>query len=259
MSHKISLELPKAIIDQIDNADIGTLSPSPEKPILKPVEPMADVLTRTDIDRIETAELLTNLIGDAKFADALDLKQLAGATPQHLARRFDLTLSDANRLALMFEFAKRVARSHADREKISAPSDIASYLMPELRYLQHEVLVCMALDTRANVTNNLLVAKDAEIAENGLGNLISHKLIFEGTLNACMFHPREILRYAIDCNACSIVVAHNHPSGDPQPSQEDIRATKQLIEAGNAIGIKVLDHIVIGDGIFVSLKEEGFI
>ena len=83
--------------------------------------------------------------------------------------------------------------------------------------------------------------------------------IFEGTLNASVFHPREIFRFAIEQSANSIILVHNHPSGDPQPSQEDIRATKQLIEAGNQIGIRVLDHIIIGDGIFVSLKEENFI
>ena len=261
MRQKITLELPKAIMNQLNNADFGNLTPEvPKTPNLEPVTPMSEALTRTDIDRIKTTDLLANLIGDADFGNQnLDLKQLAGATPQHLARRFDLSLEDANRLAMLFEFAKRVACSHADREKITAPSDIASLLMPELRYLQQEVLVCMALDTKGGVTDNLLVAQDTETAENGLGNLISHRKLFEGTLNACVFHPREIFRYAIDCNANSIVIAHNHPSGDPQPSQEDIRATKQLIEAGDAIGIKVLDHIIIGDGIFVSLKEEGFI
>ena len=89
--------------------------------------------------------------------------------------------------------------------------------------------------------------------------LLSEGTVFEGTLNASVFHPREIFRFAIEESANSIILVHNHPSGDPQPSQEDIRATKQLIEAGNQIGIKVLDHIIIGDGIFVSLKEESFI
>ena len=199
------------------------------------------------------------IIGEVGISNKADLKQLAGATPQHLARRFDLCLEDANRLAMLFEFAKRVARSHAEREKITSPADLAGYLMSSLRYLQHEVLVCMALDTKANVTDNMIIAENAQTAESAMGDLIGHRFVFEGTLNACMFHPREIFKYAIDCNANSIIIAHNHPSGDPQPSQEDIRATKQLIEAGNAIGIKVLDHIVIGDGIFVSLKEEGFI
>ena len=91
------------------------------------------------------------------------------------------------------------------------------------------------------------------------GKMLAESKVFEGTLNASVFHPREIFRFAIEQAANSIILCHNHPSGDPQPSQDDIRATKQLIEAGNQIGIKVLDHIIIGDGIFVSLKEENFI
>ena len=115
----------------------------------------------------------------------------------------------------------------------------------------------LALDTKGGVTSR---GKAGELASDlTWGKLLNESTIFEGTLNASVFHPREIFRFAIEESANSIVLVHNHPSGDPQPSQEDIRATKQLIEAGNQIGIKVLDHIIIGDGIFVSLKKESFI
>lgn len=260
MTDKLTIELPKTIVDELGKLvpSFGEILPAPQAPTVAPVKPITDALTPKAIDRLETAELIAELIGVDAISSNLDLKLLASATPSHLARRFDLTLDDANRLAMLFEFAKRVALAHAEREKITAPSDIASYLMPRLRYLQHEVLVCMALDTKGHVTDNLLVSLD-ETENDVMGDLISHRMIFEGSLNACMFHPREIFRFAIDCNANSIVVAHNHPSGDPQPSREDITATKQLIEAGNTIGIKVLDHIVIGDGIYVSLKEDGHI
>ena len=247
--------------------------PESPAPILKPLKHLPDYasvdketlrggqpLTRRTIDGIGT-EALTALIFDtemAQFAEDADLKVLANLTPAQLSRKLAVSITDANRLALAFEFARRVARSHSEREKITAPCDVADILMPKLRYLQHEVVVCMALDTKGGVTDTLTIA-ESEKHPTELGNLIGHQLVFEGTLNASVFHPREIFRYAIDCNANSIVLAHNHPSGDPQPSQEDIRATKQLIEAGNHIGIKVLDHIIIGDGIFVSLKEEGFI
>lgn len=240
------------------------VDPEPEPTSLKSVPYRIEVdrdktpLCPTQIERLDTAELISEIIGgDASFDGMLDLKMLAGRTPQHLARRFGISLEDANRLALCFEFGKRLANSHTDRAKITAPSDVADFLMPKLRYLQHEVTVCLALDTKGNVTDSLMMTGENDKTE--LGEIISHRAIFEGTLNACVFHPREIFRFAIDCGANSIVIAHNHPSGDPQPSQEDIRATKQLVEAGNHIGIKVLDHIVIGDGIFVSLKEEGFI
>ena len=261
--------LLRAGIKHAQNNTKENPSPSPA-PILKPVKHLPDYapvdnavmsagqpLTRRTIDSL-TTEALTALVFDTEtpqFPETADLKVLANLTPAQLSRKLAISITEANRLALAFEFAKRVARSHSEREKITAPCDVADILMPKLRYLQHEVVVCMALDTKGGVTDTLTIA-GSEKHPTELGNLIGHQLVFEGTLNASVFHPREIFRYAIDCNANSIVLAHNHPSGDPQPSQEDIRATKQLIEAGNHIGIKVLDHIIIGDGIFISLKEE---
>ncbi len=79
-----------------------------------------------------------------------------------------------------------------------------------------------------------------------------------GSLNSSIVHPREVMKTAILSNACSIIVAHNHPSGNPTPSPEDIEVTKRLIEAGEIIGIDVLDHLIIGEDDFVSLKEKGY-
>lgn len=184
-----------------------------------------------------------------------DLKYLAGKSET----AFGKILSDeeAARLAAAFELGKRLARSHAEREKITSPADVADLLMSRLRYLQKEIVVVLSLDTKGQVTAEGKMGEHADAVD--WGRLISEDVVFEGTLNACVFHPREIFRFAIENAANSIILCHNHPSGDPQPSQEDIRATKQLQEAGNTIGIKVLDHIIIGDGIFVSLKEEDFI
>lgn len=78
-----------------------------------------------------------------------------------------------------------------------------------------------------------------------------------GSLNASIVHPREVFRAAIKCSSASLVCAHNHPSGDPTPSPEDISLTTRLVEAGQIVGIEVLDHLIIGDGSFVSLKERG--
>jgi len=80
-----------------------------------------------------------------------------------------------------------------------------------------------------------------------------------GSLNSSIVHPREVLKSAILSNAASIIVGHNHPSGKTEPSQEDIEVTKRLIEAGNIIGIDVLDHIIVGNDTFTSLKEKGYI
>ena len=259
----------------IEHAKNGTTEPTeplaPETPKLTPIRPTPDnaivshdslktqALTAKAIDRMDTNEIIAYLLGESLLPNPSDLKMLGGLSASSLMRRFNLSLEDANKLAMLFEFAKRVACSHSERAKFVSPVDVADYLMPRMRYLQHEVMVCIAVDTKGNVIDGMTIAEDTNTAESALGDLVGHRILFEGTLNACVFHPREIFRYAIDMCANSIMVAHNHPSGDPQPSSEDIRATKQLTEAGNQIGIKVLDHIIIGDGIFVSLKEEGFI
>ena len=80
-----------------------------------------------------------------------------------------------------------------------------------------------------------------------------------GSLNSSIVHPREVFKTAILSNAASIICAHNHPSGNPEPSKEDVDVTKRLIEAGKILGIDLLDHLVIGDGRYVSLKEKGYV
>ncbi|MDE0423541.1 MAG: hypothetical protein OXN25_01595 [Candidatus Poribacteria bacterium] len=186
-----------------------------------------------------------------------NLARMAGSTPKQMQKIAGIGKSRAEKVIAALELAKRLARFHATKEKITSPADVADLMMSKLRYLQKEVVVVLALDTKGGVTST---GKAGDIAGDlKWGKMIADSQVFEGTLNASVFHPREIFRFAIEESANSIVLVHNHPSGDPQPSQEDIRATKQLIEAGNQIGIKVLDHIIIGDGIFVSLKEENLI
>ena len=206
------------------------------------------------------AKLLAIPIVEAeKFLNenANDLKYLAGQSETALQNL--IGSEEGERLAAAFELGKRLAKAHAEREQITSPSDVADLMMSKMRYLQKEIVCVLCLDTKGGVTVQG-VQGDAETCDQlQWGTLIAESTIFEGTLNASVFHPREIFRFAIEYAANAIVLVHNHPSGCPQPSQEDIRATKQLIEAGNQIGIKMMDHIVIGDGIFVSLKEEGYI
>ena len=186
-----------------------------------------------------------------------NLARMASSTPKQMQKIGGIGKSRAEKIIAALELAKRLARFHAKKEKITSPADVADLMMSKLRYLQKEVVVVLALDTKGGITTT---GKAGDIAGDlQWGKTLGESQVFEGTLNASVFHPREIFRFAIEESANSIVLVHNHPSGDPQPSQEDIRATKQLIEAGNQIGIKVLDHIIIGDGIFVSLKEENLI
>ena len=186
-----------------------------------------------------------------------NLARMAGSTAKQMQRISGIGAVRSEKIIAAFELGKRLARFHAEKEKITSPSDVADLMMSKMRYLTKEIVCVLALDTKGGVTTT---GKAGDLASDlKWGKMIGESVIFEGTLNASVFHPREVFRFAIEEAANSVVLIHNHPSGDPQPSQEDIRATKQLIEAGNAIGIKVLDHVIIGDGIFVSLKEENFI
>ena len=187
-----------------------------------------------------------------------DLKRMADNKPKQFEKIKGVGEAKAAQIVAAFELGKRLARFHADRDKITSPADVADLMMSKMRYLQKEIVCVVCLDTKGGVTTKGIAGNLNEDLTWGK-KLLSEGTVFEGTLNASVFHPREIFRFAIEESANSIILVHNHPSGDPQPSQEDIRATKQLIEAGNQIGIKVLDHIIIGDGIFVSLKEENFI
>ena len=262
--------LPSTLQRERDEAEQAAAADR-EAPVLVPYNPPREILKETPefVDTLD-AGLSRKHIVDMDVDDLLnlvlveenvtraaetDLRRLAEKAPATLAKMFNIPIWTANRLALIFEFGKRLACSHSDKVKITNQTDVADYLMPKMRYLQKEVVVTLCMDTKSQITDQMIIAEK----DTCIGKLTGTAFIFEGTLNASVFHPREIFRYAIENAANSIILAHNHPSGDPQPSQEDIRATKQLIEAGNQIGIKVLDHLVIGDGIFVSMKEENII
>ncbi|CQR48009.1 hypothetical protein BN1058_02348 [Paraliobacillus sp. PM-2] len=122
---------------------------------------------------------------------------------------------------------------------IRSPEDGANFVMEEMRLLKQEHFVCLFLNTKNQV--------------------IHRQTVFIGSLNASIVHPREVFREAVKRAAASIICCHNHPSGDPSPSQEDIHVTKRLAECGKMIGIELLDHLVIGDHKFISLKEKGYV
>ena len=228
---------------------------------------LAEIKTRIPtrpIDAYTDQELMAKISGapltiaeDVMIAYEGNLARMAGSTAKQMQKISGIGAVKSEKITAAFELGKRLARFHATKEKITSPADVADLMMSKMRYLQKEIAVVLALDTKGGVTST---GKAGELAgELRWGKMLAESTIFEGTLNSSVFHPREIFRFAIEEAANSVILLHNHPSGDPQPSQEDIRATKRLIEAGEQIGIKVLDHIIIGDGIFVSLKEENFI
>ncbi len=155
-----------------------------------------------------------------------------------LTRMKGIGLAKAVQIKAGIELGQRLVRTRLpDAQTIRSPQDAADLLMEQLRYLQKEHFVCLFLNTK--------------------NHIIAQETLSIGSLNASIVHPREVFRAAIKCSSASVVCAHNHPSGDPTPSPEDIRMTERLCQAGDIVGIDVLDHIVIGDGIFVSLKEQG--
>ena len=122
---------------------------------------------------------------------------------------------------------------------IRRPEDTLPVLEAELSELGYEKFIALALNTKNHVTAVLPVSS--------------------GSLNASIVHPRELFQRAILANCASLILAHNHPSGDPVPSSEDIALTRKLIEAGLLLDIPVLDHIVLGYGRYVSFKERGLL
>lgn len=141
-------------------------------------------------------------------------------------------------LAELFKRFKTLKSMKRDL-KIASPNDLANLLMGEMNELNQEVLKVILLNTK-NI-------------------IIGNKDIFKGSLNTSVVHPREIFKEAINKNSASIIICHNHPSGDPTPSKEDINITLRIKECGNIIGIPLIDHIIIGNNKFVSLKEKGLI
>ncbi len=141
-------------------------------------------------------------------------------------------------LKAALEIGRRLqVASPDDRPQVRSPADAANLLMLEMSMLEQESLRVMLLDTRNRV--------------------LAVPTVYIGSLNTSLVRVGELFREAIRRNAAAILVAHNHPSGDPSPSPEDVAVTRQMVEAGRLLDIDVLDHIVIGRGRFVSLKERG--
>ncbi|WP_349405721.1 RadC family protein [Clostridium perfringens] len=164
------------------------------------------------------------------------LNGLFKASAKELMELKGVKEAKATQILAMCELYKRFKVSELAQVKISKPSDVAKLVLDELRMLRQEVLILINLDTKNKV--------------------ISKKEIFKGGLNSSLVHPREIFREAVKDSAASIIICHNHPSGDPTPSRDDINITTRLKECGKMMGIELLDHLIIGDNRFISLKEK---
>jgi DNA repair protein RadC len=201
-------------------------------------------------DALSDAECLAILLGagtpgqtaldqaQALLAAFGSLGEIAGRDVQELAWTGGLGIAKAVRVGAAVELARRLrARPNGGRIRLSNPEEVAGYYAPALEGKKKEIFRVALLDSQ----NGLL--RDVQISE--------------GSLSASIVHPREVFRAAILEAAAHVILVHNHPSGDPTPSKEDVHLTRQLVEGGRLLGIRVHDHVIVGQGRHVSLAQRG--
>ncbi|PMC37165.1 hypothetical protein CJ195_14035 [Bacillus sp. UMB0899] len=193
------------------------------------------ILLRTGTKKESVLELSQKLLKHFE-----GLRMLKDASVNEITTISGIGTAKAVQILSALELGRRMNRlTYDDRFVIRSPQDGANYVMEEMRFLSQEHFVCLYLNTK---------------------NQVLHKqTVFIGSLNASIVHPREVYKEALKRSAASLICIHNHPSGDPTPSREDIEVTKRLTECGKMLGIELLDHLIIGEQKFVSLKEKGYI
>jgi DNA repair protein RadC len=192
------------------------------------------VLLRTGTEKYSAIGLAEHLL--ARFDN---IRGVAGATIEEMSQVHGIGPAKAAQIKAAIEFGRRlIAASPEERPKIRSPRDVYNLLGPNMRDEKREHFQALLLDTKNGVMRT--------------------KTVSVGDLSSSIVHPREVFVEAIRHGAASLIVAHNHPSGDPAPSPEDIAVTRRLAEAGELLGIELLDHIILGDDRWSSLKEKGF-
>jgi len=168
-----------------------------------------------------------------------NLKGIAGASVEELSQIKGIGLAKAAQIKAAFELANRLEdySEAGDKPLVKTPDDVASLVRSRLRGKKKEHFLALLLDTR----NQLIKVSEISV----------------GSLDTSVVHPREVFKEAISASAASVIFVHNHPSGDTEASEDDIRLTKRLAEAGEIMGIDVLDHIIICDKQYLSMKGKG--
>lgn len=221
------------------------------KDLDKNKRPMEKLINQ-GVNELSNYELLAILIGSGtKKMNAIELskhmlfevfqeKQLLFASVEELMQISGIGISKATRILAGLELGRRLGMLDSyDKISYNSPDTVAEYFYHYYKHTSTEEFVILILDSK-----NKLIAIDT---------------ISIGTINSTIVHPREVFKSAIKRSANSIILVHNHPSGDPSPSQEDIMISKRLKEVGELIGIKVLDHIIVGTNKHLSLKEKNLI
>lgn len=168
--------------------------------------------------------------------DAGSLARLARSSPHELTRQSGVGQAQGARVAAAFELGRRAVHASASRcPTVSCAADVFARLQPRLSGLEQEVFIALALDVRNQIREEIEVSR--------------------GTLTGVDVHPRDVFRPLVRQGAAAVVVAHNHPSGDPTPSPEDLALTRRLREVGDLVGIPLLDHVVVAGDRYCSLAE----
>ena len=192
----------------------------------------------SDFRGLSASQLIAMTLRDNDAAKILDRFQNLRAMDEASVEEMEtagLSQEQAATLKAAIELGRRCLTERRSKVYVQSARDIYDLLGHEMSRLDREQIRVVMLDIR-----------------NGV---IGIEIVAIGTLNSCMGHPREIFKNAIVKSAASIIIVHNHPSGDPSPSPEDFALTKRLIEVGKFLGIEVLDHVVIGDGCYCSIKD----
>ncbi|HWT27446.1 MAG TPA: DNA repair protein RadC [Mobilitalea sp.] len=194
------------------------------------------VILRTGTKRQRAIDLAVNILNYSKAYPGL--KGLNYLTLKELTQINGIGRVKAIELLCLTELTKRMAKEiHRDSLKLVTPQSVADYYMQDMRHLTREQILLLMMDSKNKIMKDMIIST--------------------GTVNTSIMPTREIFIHAIKYEAVNIILLHNHPSGDPTPSAEDIRVTKRICEAGNLIGITLMDHIIIGDNRYISLKEQG--
>lgn len=174
------------------------------------------------------------------LSEAGGLNGLLSCNAEEFMKLKGIKGAKASQLLAIAEISKRFRTYKSGEEYIiSSPSDAANMVMETMRSLKQEILKVILMNTK----NKVILTKDVSM----------------GSINSSIVHPREVFMDAVRRSAASIVICHNHPSGDPTPSSEDINITHRLKECGKLLGIDLLDHLIIGNGTYISMKEKGIL
>ncbi|MGE5418265.1 MAG: RadC family protein [Acidobacteriota bacterium] len=184
-----------------------------------------------EMTAVELAESIIHHNKGLRFAKNLSLQELGNIKGIGLAK--------ATRIKAAVELGKRLSERINEHRHVSSPEDVKNLVMEDMRYLDREQFRCMYLGRK--------------------NQILATEIISIGGLASSPVHPREVFKSAIKRSAASVILIHNHPSGDPAPSTEDIEITRRLMESGTILGIDVLDHIIVGDGKYVSMKSMNII